>query len=344
MSANAVVPSITLTGAEKAAAFLLLAGKEVAVRLADYFSEDELREIFTAARAVGNLSVDEVESLVGEFRDQFVRAGLIKSPGSVESLFEGIRPGTSLAEFVTGVKEEVAVEVGPSTWQQISEGGVDPIYEFVLEEHPQASAFLLSQIDQSLVAQVLEKLPPELRNAIVLRLVDITRRPGPITEEMERLIVIRFTRKTDDGADTAAAERIANIINELGKEPADEIIAYLQQTDEEKANQIRKWLFRFELVEGLAQPDRAILFDGIPAEELARALVGAGAGLKESVLSVLSQRNRRSVESELSDGAFSEDSIVAAQRKIARLAVSLSREGRIKLTTAEAAPGGGDGV
>lgn len=341
MSAGAL-STVSLSGPEKAAAFLLLAGKEVAVRLADYFTEDELREIFAAAGRIGSLTVDEVETLVEEFRDRFVRSGLVKSPGSVEQLFADIRPGVSLAEFVTGVKQEVPVEVGPSTWQQIAAGGIEPIFNFVSEEHPQASAFLLSQIDQSLVAQVLERLPAELRNAVVLRLVDIVRRPGPITDEMERLIVVRFTRKQGDGADTAAAEKIANVLNELGKEQVDEIVGFLEQANPEKAAQIRKWLFRFELVEQLAQQDRAILFDGIAAEELARALSGATASLKDAVLSVLSQRNRRSVEAEMADANFSEEAILATQRKLARLAVSLSREGRIKLTSGETQPGGGD--
>jgi len=336
MSSGAMIPSNSLSGAEKAAAFLLLAGKDAAVRLADHFSEDELRAIFAAAGKVKSLTVDEVETLVEEFRNSFTRSGLVKSPGSVESLFEGIRPGMNLAEFVTGEKQEIPVEVGPSSWQRIAQGGVDPILEFCAEEHPQASAFLLTQIDQSLVAQVLEKLPGELRNAIVLRLADFALRPGPLTEEIERLIVERFTGKRDDGADAAASERIASIINELGREQADEIVGYLEQADADKAAQIKKWLFRFELVEGLGHQDRAILFDGIAAEELATALFGATDSLKESVLSVLSQRNRRSVESEIADGNFSQEAVLAGQRKIARLAVSLSREGRIKLTSDEA--------
>lgn len=335
MSSVAVVPSNALSGAEKAAAFLLLAGKDVAIRLADHFSEDELRAIFAAAGKVKSLSVDQVEMLVDEFRNRFAHSGLIKSPGSVELLFEGIRPGMNLAEFVTGEKQEIPVEVGPSAWQHIAQGGVEPILEFCNEEHPQASAFLLAQLDQSLVAQVLEELPGELRNAIVLRLADLNRRPGQLSDDIERLIVERFTGKRSDGADAAAAEKIANIINELGKEQAEELVAYLEQSDGEKAAQIKKWLFRFELVEGLAQQDRAILFDGIAAEELATALYGAPDGLKESVLSVLSQRNRRSVELEIADGAFTEEMVIAAQRKIARLAVSLSREGRIKLTPGE---------
>ena len=335
MSSGAIVPSIALTGPEKAAAFLLLAGKDAAVRLADYFSEDELRAIFSAAGKVESLSVDEVEMLVSEFHGQFNRSGLIKSPGSVESLFAGMKPGVDFSEFVTGVKKETHIEVGPSTWQQVADAGIDAIVEFVNEEHPQVGAFLLSQIDQSMVAQVIERLPSQLRNAIVLRLVDINRRPGALTEEIERLIVEHFIGKPEDTADTESVEKIASIVNELGKEQAEEIIGFLEQSDPEKAAQIKKWLFRFELVETLAQPDRAILFDGIAAEELAKALFNASDGLKQSVLSVLSQRNQRSVDAELADANYSEEAVVEAQRKIARLAVSLSREGRIKLTPGE---------
>ena len=63
MSSLAVSSKPSLSGPDKAAAFLLLAGKEAATRLADYFSEEELRAVFVAAERLQSLTVEEMEAL-----------------------------------------------------------------------------------------------------------------------------------------------------------------------------------------------------------------------------------------------------------------------------------------
>ena len=335
MSSLAVPSKPRLSGPDKAAAFLLLAGKEAATRLADYFSEEELRAVFVAAERLKSLTVEEMEALVEEFHGEFARNGMIKTAGSVESLFSDMRPGEDFSEFVSGTAKKDVKPAAPSeppTWSQIAGLGSELVVDFLREEHPQTSAYLLSRIDQTFAARVLDELPDELCNAIVLRLVDIEPVDHPILAEVDRLILQSFTDKQDDEVDGEAMERVAGVVNELSVERVGKILDLLKGTNEAKAEMIRKFLFRFEGVETLERQDRAILFDGWAAEDIARALFGASDSLKESVLDVLSQRNRRSVENEMSEANFSEDVIQETRRKIAKQAVMLSREGRIRLT------------
>jgi len=330
-----VASSKSLSGPDKAAAFLLLAGKEAATQLADYFSEEELRAVFVAAERLQSLTVDEMQSLVEEFRDEFARNGMIKTPGSVESLFSDMRPGEDFTEFVNGGGQEVIrqpVVAETPSWSQIMEQGTEKVVEFILQEHPQTGAYLLSRLDQSFAARVLNELPDEMCNAIVLRLVDVTPVEHPVATELDKLILTSFAQRRDDELDGEALERVAGVVNELSVERGEKILELLRTVNEAKADLIRKFLFRFEGIEGLERQDRAILFDGMPAEEIAVSLLGASETLMACILDVLSQRTRRSVENEMAEAKASEDDVLETRKKIAKRAVTLSRDGKIRLT------------
>ena len=337
MSSLAVSSKPSLSGPDKAAAFLLLAGKEAATRLADYFSEEELRAVFVAAERLQSLTVEEMEALVEEFRAEFTRNGMIKTPGRVESLFSDMRPGEDFNEFVTGggKKETRPVVTEAPTWAQIAGLGSELVVNFLKEEHPQTGAYLLSRIDQTFAARVLDELPDELCNAIVLRLVDIDPVEHPIMIDVGKMILECFTEKQDEELDGEALERVAGVVNELSAERVGKVLDMLKGANEAKADMIRKFLFRFEAVEGLERQDRAILFDGWSAEDIAKALFGASDSLKECVLDVLSQRNRRSVENEMSEANFKEEDVLDTRRRIAKRAVTLSRDGKIRLTASD---------
>jgi flagellar motor switch protein FliG len=221
------------------------------------------------------------------------------------------------------------------TWTQVAEMGPESVGEFIREQHPQTCAFVLSRIDQTFAARVLNDLPDELCSAIVLRLVEISPIEHPVTAEVEKLILRSFSHKQESEPDGDALERVAGVVNELTVERADKIVEMLRVNDEAKADLIRKFLFRFEGIEALERQDRAILFDGWPAEEIAQALLGVSDSMKEGILDVLSQRTRRSVENEMTDNKATEEEILDTRRRIAKRAVALSREGRIRMAASE---------
>ena len=67
------------------------------------------------------------------------------------------------------------------------------------------------------------------------------------------------------------------------------------------------------------------------------ALRGAEDELKESVLSSISQRTRRMIESELSAGKAKPAEIEQARKSIAALALRMAEEGKIELQKSEEA-------
>jgi len=92
--------------------------------------------------------------------------------------------------------------------------------------------------------------------------------------------------------------------------------------------------FRFEDLPNISKEARTLLCDGLSTEVLTLALREADEDLKETVLSSISQRTRRMIESELSAGKARQTDIEQARKSIAALALRMAAEGRIELQTA----------
>ncbi|MEN3396365.1 FliG C-terminal domain-containing protein [Brucella melitensis] len=123
------------------------------------------------------------------------------------------------------------------------------------------------------------------------------------------------------------------MFNQLDRSEMEELMASLQDLNRDDLNRIKAKLFTFEDIERLSQRARLLLFDEVQTEQLATALREADPKLQELVLSSLSARGRRMVESELSaeQGNITSQNIAEARRIIARIAIDLSERGIITL-------------
>jgi flagellar motor switch protein FliG len=99
----------------------------------------------------------------------------------------------------------------------------------------------------------------------------------------------------------------------------------------------------FEDVQLLDQKDRVRLIDRVPAELIIAALFGTEAGFREVLLSSMSARTRRMVESELQgDTSQPNKDTMPARRKIADIAILMAQKGELKLPDPEAEPAASD--
>jgi flagellar motor switch protein FliG len=129
-----------------------------------------------------------------------------------------------------------------------------------------------------------------------------------------------------------AHARLGAILNNLERDQTDEVLRRLSAAD---AAKVRNFIFSFEDLGTLTVEDRSKLFDAAGSEQLILALRGCDGEFAEMVLSALSPRSRRVVESELSAGATPPPKAVAqARRNIAAKAIELAENSAIKLRSA----------
>lgn len=322
----------TLTGPQKAAAILVAIGRPAAARLLKHFNAEDLRKLAGHARTLEPISPLDFEQLVKQFEDLFAEGAPVSKAAQ---RFEGLLRDTLPQEEVDAVLEDRVQPqlVQESVWIQVARLPMESLQAYLGNQHPQIIAYIVSRLPSDLAARLFVALPPQLRNAVVQRSLHIGNVAPAAAELLEDVLRRDLLGRSDAGPLKAHHGQIANIFNQLDRSEMEKLMASLQDLNRDDLNRIKAKLFTFEDIERLSQRARLLLFDEVQTEQIATALREADPKLQELVLSSLSARGRRMVESELSaeQGNITSQNIAEARRIIARIAIDLSERGIITL-------------
>ncbi len=89
-------------------------------------------------------------------------------------------------------------------------------------------------------------------------------------------------------------------MNELDKPQVDHLLSSLETISKESVNKVRPNIFLFDDLLAMPQRSRVMLLNDIAGDIITMALRGAAPEIKECVLSAISPRQRRMIESDLS--------------------------------------------
>jgi flagellar motor switch protein FliG len=317
---------------EKAAILLATLESSLAVNVLKKLDAQDVKLILGSTASLGPLTSSDVEPLVEEFAGQFADAlGISASTKQLMGLLETAFTSEEIADFLGQPTRRQSA----FSWNKFAVGMEGTIVPFLMDEHPQVAAFMLSRVEPDLAARCLETLPAEMRSDIAARLASIGTVAQPTQQILEQLLSEEFLNTKETGGSEQRLEQLAAIINRLDRTGADEILAELAKISPEDAKKLRPLIFMFDDLPALEQRNRAKLLDRVPTEMLVAALHGMPQEFRDAVLQSLSARTRRMVESELpADGGAPRNDTVENRRKIADMAVKLARTGEISLQAA----------
>jgi flagellar motor switch protein FliG len=322
-----------LRGAEKAAALLLYMGKPLASRLLTQFDADELKQITRSIADLGTVPVPALEQLVEEFASKFANgADLLGSADEVQQMLDGVLPPEQIAD----VMSDVTGNSNHAVWDRLSQVPETVLAGYLAKEHPQTTAFIISKINPSYAAKVCGKLPRDLRNDVMRRMLSI----APVTESAMRLIQSQLQEDLLSNVSRQAGSgqhaRLADIINKLQRHEMDDVMQNLAAERPKEAEILRKLMFTFDDIIKLNPRGRTVLFDKIPTELIVLALKGTDSAFRDAILGSLAARARRIVETELaSGGPASQRDVLKARRTIADTALELASGGEIELGSSD---------
>ncbi|ASV84773.1 mgtE intracellular N domain protein [Ochrobactrum quorumnocens] len=326
----------TLSGPQKAAAILVAIGRPSASRLLKHFNADDLRKLAGHARTLEPISPLDFEHLVKQFEDSFAEGAPVSEAAQ---RFEGLlREALPQDEADAVFEERVQPQlVQESVWAGLARLPIEGLQAYLTDQHPQIIAYIVSKLPSDLAARIFVGLPPQLRSAVVQRSLHIGNVAPAAADLLEDVLRRDLLGRNDAGPVKAHHGQIANIFNQLDRQEMEELMASLKDLSQDDISRIKAKLFNFEDIERLSQRARLLLFDEVQTEQIATALRGADAALQETVLSSLSTRGRRMVESELAaeQGNITSQNIADARRAVARIAIDLSERGIITLEPGE---------
>jgi flagellar motor switch protein FliG len=328
-----------LSQAEKAAAVLLAMGKTVAGRLLKYFTQHELQLIITSAQSLRPIPPDELARLVAEFEDLFTEgAGLMDNAKAIESILEeGLTPD----EVDSLLGRRTAFQAyETSIWDRLGEAEPAFVGRFLVREHPQTIAYILSMMPSSFGAKVLLELPESRRADVMNRTVNL-KEVSPKAAQIIEKRVVSLLIEIDQERNSNGSAKVAELMNELDKPQVDTLLSSLESLSKESVNKVRPKIFLFDDLMLMPQRGRVLLLNDISGDILTMALRGSPVEMREIVLASISPRQRRMIESDLSSGTtgINPREIAIARRAIAQEAIRLATSGQIQLKETEQEPG-----
>ena len=325
-------PSRVLKGSDKAAALLLAMGKPVAGRLLKHFDPTELRKITRSASELGAVQTKLLDEIIEEFCAHFSGGlDLLGNAGEAELLLTGAFPPEQVADILS----DVLGSSNSGMWEKLIEIPEDVFAAYLLKEHPQTAAFILSKVNSGFAAKIAAQLPREVRNQLMRRMLALEPVNDAALRSIEGVLQEDLLNSAARHSGVNPHTRMADIINKLDPAAMEDVLQSLALAKPKEAEQLKKLLFSFDDLLKLSLKARATLLDKIPTERLVLALKGTDAEFRDGVLSALTQRARRLVESELDNGGeVPQREVVKARRSIADLVLEMVQRNEIEISSA----------
>jgi flagellar motor switch protein FliG len=316
-------------GPNKVAAILLALGRPLAGTLLEYFDPAEVRLITRRAAELGQVTPQEIEMLIDEFTKSFAEGtSLYGTANEVAKLLGDVLPPDQVAEIMS----DVLGNSNRSIWERISAGSETVLASYLMKEHPQTIALVLSKVKPSCAAKVMAQLPNDLRNQLMRRMLSFKPMVDETMRIIERTLHEDFMVNLGRNMQEDTHSRMADIINKMERDHMEDVLQNLSDTRPKSAEVLRSLLFTFEDIIKLPPRSRMMIFDQVPTEQVVLALKGTDREFRDAILSSLASRARRLVESELNSSEPSPQRDVAdARRAIADLALEMAGRGEIEL-------------
>lgn len=317
---------------EKVAIVLSALQNSLAVDLLKKFNPEDVKAIIQFSNKLKPLNVGDVDPLVDEFIREFSEAlGISAGPDKIMALLESAF-GSDETAAILGKKVETG---GVSVWTKFTPGIEKSLAPSLLDESEQLSAFIMTNLPRTVAARTMEMLPRTSQARIAARMVKMVKVDADVQKIVEETLQEDFFSFMSQSNDTAKIDQLAAVINQLDAEKSEAVLTDMASVVPEETKALRKLIFMFNNIQEMDQQSCSKLLDRVPTEVLIPALYGIAPEFREKLLSSIGQRTRRMIESELTEGVDQPIKETAeAQRKVADMAIDMSKRGELQLPTA----------
>ena len=321
-----------LTGPKKAAILLLALGEEGAADVIKNLEDSEIQQVGYYMARFTDVSPEELDMVLEEYysKTQGTEGGfLINASGDfVKNTLTKALGGDRAKELVDNLSanaEESALE--SLKW-------LDPkaIANFITHEHPQTISLILAHLeDPEQTATVLKELPENLQADVVYRMATLESiQPGVVSEIDEVLSREMQAAGAMGTSKVGGIESVAEMLNSVDKSTETRILATIEESNPDLAEQIRELMFTFEDMVLVDARGMQLVLKEMPQQELAMALKTASESIKELIFNSMSQRASEMLREDLEVlGPIRVSDVEKAQQTMVKIARKLEEEGKI---------------
>ena len=165
---------------------------------------------------------------------------------------------------------------------------------FIIDEHPQTIALILSHLPPQQPAEIISGLPADRQLSVIRRMATMGQTSPEIIKEVERGLEHRMSSVMSQQFENAGGvSSVAEMLNVIDRATERSLLENLSQEDPDLVEEIRRLMFVFEDITKLGNREIQTLLKNVDSSQWAMALKGASAELKDKVLNNMSKRASR---------------------------------------------------
>ena len=312
----------------KAAILLMSLPEDQAAQLMSKLAPKQVEQVSIEIAKLGRLGNEEQEEVIHEFADA--------NPNSMGLAGGGIDVAKTLVEKALGNKASQTLDVVRQSIEALPFGflkKVDPqnLLTFIIDEHPQTIALVLSHLPPAYGAEIIKGLPTERQLAVIRRIAHMGQTNPEVIHEVERGLESRMASLMQQSFDKAGGvNSVAEILNVSDRAVERALLESLAQDDPELVEEIRRLMFVFDDLTKLSDKDIQCVLKNVETPQWAMALKGASPELKQKILGNMSQRASAMLTEEMEYlGAVKLSEVEAVQQQIVDIVRRLEDAGEI---------------
>ena len=318
---------------QKLAAFLLILEPDNAAHIMEQLEESELEAVSAEMAKFTAISRELQNEIMEEFLPVAVQASTAVQGGvdRVKVILEkavGLFRASDIIGRVSVQRPSVAA------MQRIIEMDARALYNVLRHEQLQTMALVASYLPPEKASQLLDLVPPDLREQVVERLATLSPTSLEVVESVAESLQARMAgNPTRALSHTGGVKVAADLLNALPKKVSDSILASLRARNSELGDAVLKKMLTFAELERLDAKTLQKILQEVDFRALAIALSTAPAGLKTKMLSSISKRAADNVREEISFlGQIKPSQVDAAQMEIIEIVRRLESDDTIDLS------------
>ncbi|MBK9292861.1 MAG: flagellar motor switch protein FliG [Oligoflexia bacterium] len=320
-----------LKGMEKAAILLNYLGEQATTELLKNMDDSDIRKLINTMARMKFVPIDVTKRVLEEYYEKISEQEeyiFSKNIATKETIVAAV--GEERARGILGHLNLAAG--GPQrTLESLEMVDAKSLANFLVNEHPQTIAVILSHLEPEKKCEVLKRMPESVQAEAVLRMANLDYISPELIEEMDKVLRQELsTMGTVEQAQLGGVQPVAEMLNVMDKNTETAIMSRLEEKDPILAEEIRKLMFVFEDL--IKIDDRGIqtMLKEIANDKLLLALKTANDEIKDKITRNMSQRaSQLLVEDLQAMGPSKLSDVEAAQQEIVNIARRLEAEGKI---------------
>lgn len=324
------------TELRKAAVLLMSLPQEDAAAVMSKLPPKQVELVSVEIAKIALVSSEEQENAIKDFADA--------SPATIGAGSGGLELAKNLVERALGKNagstiENVRQQIEAMPFSFLHKVDSQNLLTFIMDEHPQTIALILSHIQASQAANIISGLPSDRQLAVVRRIATMGQTNPEIIHEVEKGLEHRMSSVMSQQFENAGGVgAVAEILNVADRATERSLLENLSQEDPNLVEEIRRLMFVFEDILKFSAKDVQTLLKNVENSQLAMALKGASEELKQKILGNMSTRAADMLREEMEFlGPVRLSAVEQVQQQIVDVIRRLEDSGEITASSDDAA-------